>query len=63
MKKVNSNKKYLLIGIIVGIVTGAAAVYLAMRFGMIRPFGFGDFAGSGNFTNFTRPLRNAAGVP
>jgi hypothetical protein len=53
--------KYLLIGFILGIVVGAVAIYLVMRFGFIRPYGFRDLARTGNITNFTRPMGNAPG--
>jgi hypothetical protein len=39
--------KYILIGIVI--------FYLLVNFRIIRPFGLGEFARSGNFTNFTRP--------
>lgn len=52
--------KYMLIGMIIGIVIGMTMLYLLITFRIIRPFGLGGFTGFaryGNFTNFTRPPR------
>jgi len=49
--------KYILIGIIIGIVTGVAVFYLLLNLGIIRPFGLRGFMRPGNFTNFTGPFR------
>ena len=50
--------KYMLLGIIIGIVIGMAIFYLLVTFRVIRPFGFRGFEGPGNFTNLTMPFRN-----
>jgi hypothetical protein len=50
--------KYMLMGIIIGIVIGMAIFYLLVTFRVIRPFGFRGFEGPGNFTNLTMPFRN-----
>jgi len=52
--------KYILIGMIIGIIIGMAMFYLLINFRIFRPFGFGgirEFPLNGNFTNFTRPSR------
>jgi hypothetical protein len=51
--------KYIMIGILIGIVIGIALFYLLLDLRIIRPFGFGNFTRSGNFTNFTRPGQGA----
>jgi hypothetical protein len=50
--------KYILIGIVIGIIIGMAMFYLLINFRIIRPFGFGDIRGfprNNTFSNFTRP--------
>lgn len=33
-------------GIVIGIIIGISIFYILMTFGIIRPFGFGNFPGS-----------------
>ena len=42
--------KYILIGVVIGIITGFAMFYLLMTFRIIRPFGFNPGNFSGNFS-------------
>jgi len=46
MPKRDERIKYLLIGIVIGIVIGVLIFYLLTTFRIIRPFGFGNFAGN-----------------
>ena len=57
---IKERTRYMLMGIIIGIVIGMALLYTLVTFRIIRPFGFREFAGAGNgnFTNMTMPFRN-----